>query len=443
MPSSPCMVTGIITIMGSYASLYVNKTAILHFKNESYWGFGELFTEEELKSFNVSDVQDAYFSGLIDYYNEVDDDDFELYLYDSTVRSMKDRLQLMGCSLDLCKRVYDEVAEEKIAELKDSLAKYGHINPEVKLEMESELSFLNGLSFEDWCNKVKQWVDSAPAPKISFRTFIVDEPLQLLAESNELLALRTAIELLNDDDRVTLDLTDVYHGGWIKEVRVPKTALQESYTKSSQPPIIITEGKTDREFILDGLKILKPHLVDKMVFLDYQQKNEGGASAALQLLKGLAAADVKHRVLVILDNDAAAHEAKSSINSAILPDNFKIIHYPDLKFAESYPSRGAQGSSNMDVNGLACSIEMYLGSDVLRDSSGNLYEVVWKNELPKLGIYQGELTNKKLIQDTFRAKVKNALSSGVTEDQDWNGLSLIIDSLIEEISTLKFTDPLI
>lgn len=42
------------------------------------------------------------------------------------------------------------------------------------------------------------------------------------------------------------------------------------------------------------------------------------------------------------------------------------MRLPDLEFLKSYPTLGPNGLANMDINGVAASIELYLGNDVLR-----------------------------------------------------------------------------
>ena len=55
-----------------------------------------------------------------------------------------------------------------------------------------------------------------------------------------------------------------------------------------------------------------------------------------------------------------------------LPDHYSVLHYPDIEIARSYPTLGPTGLSEMNVNGLAGSIEMYLGADVLSSLPASL-----------------------------------------------------------------------
>jgi hypothetical protein len=108
-------------------------------------------------------------------------------------------------------------------------------------------------------------------------------------------------------------------------------------------------------------------------FWDYGFRNEGGASVAVNTLKSFAAAGISNRIVAIFDNDSAAYEAVSALKEVTLPPQYKVIHYPDIDLANEYPTLGPQGNVTMNVNRLAGSIELYLGTDVLKDAKGQLH----------------------------------------------------------------------
>ena len=84
----------------------------------------------------------------------------------------------------------------------------------------------------------------------------------------------------------------------------------------------------------------------------------------------------------------------------------------------------------MDVNGLAASIELYLGRELLTDSDGNLIPVQWRGYNNSVGKYQGEVLKKTEILGRFRDKLTRAKSR--THDElmgDWEGLQLIVSQL--------------
>ena len=113
-----------------------------------------------------------------------------------------------------------------------------------------------------------------------------------------------------------------------------------------------------------------------------------------------------------------------------IPDSIRVIHYPDVEWARSYPTLGPQGVTEMDVNGTAGGLEMYFGLDVLRHLGGGLTPVQWRGRIDGIGGYQGELVDKPQLQKRFRDKL-NACYKEPSEirNHDWSGMKLIIDRI--------------
>ncbi len=427
----------LIDVMGSYAGLYVREKEVFLFKNESYGHFIDFFKKDELLYLKGREAVPYASNWHIDDMTEDEYDDIEVYAYRATVSSLNDRMNVFGITTDLASRVFAEVVAEKISKNTEYLDS-GDFKG-LEQELVNEIDYLSGLTYATWCTSVKKWL----AHKDKRRSFnpasVMDDPLALFNYEDDRLLLRVIIDQLPIDDVIVLDLSDVYEGGWVTD-KNPEilSAKEESYTKDTAPPIIITEGVFDVYAISSALSILKPHLEGYMSFLDFAQKNDGGASAAVRLLKSLAAAGVKNRVLAIFDNDTAAKEELVSLSGAKLPDHFGVMFYPDLPIAKNYPTSGAQGDVKMNVNGLACSVEMYLGEDALTDGNGNLLPVCWKSKMPRTGNYQGEVSQKGDIQKRYKQKVSDAKSSGIQLSQDWSGMELIIDAIISKLSTLPF-----
>ena len=84
-----------------------------------------------------------------------------------------------------------------------------------------------------------------------------------------------------------------------------------------------------------------------------------------------------------------------------LPENFRILTLPPLKFARRYPTIGPNGALRTDINGCACSIEFYLGTAALTDEDGSLIPVQWRGYEAKLKRYQGELVDKKSVERRY------------------------------------------
>ena len=114
------------------------------------------------------------------------------------------------------------------------------------------------------------------------------------------------------------------------------------------------------------------------------------------------------------------------------------MQYPDFDLARSYPTLGDPTLESpdktiamADVNGLAASVELYLGEDVLATQNGSLRPVQWKAFIAGMDRYQGEVTGKPDIHKAFRAKAAKARRDpSVISQQDWGGLRLILDALL-------------
>ena len=115
----------------------------------------------------------------------------------------------------------------------------------------------------------------------------------------------------------------------------------------------------------------------------------------------------KNRIIGLYDNDSAAIAELENLRTITeMPSNIKIMKLPYINIAQNYPTIGPTDINYMDINGLACSIELFLGSDILKDETGNFEPIRWKSYIDRIKKYQGEIQNKSLIQDRFREKIK-------------------------------------
>ena len=259
--------------------------------------------------------------------------------------------------------------------------------------------------------------------------------------------LRLVLVAMTDADEVVLDITDLVGGGWMDPADVrdrPSEALQKvrAATSLHAPLVVLTEGRTDAEFLSCGLGILFPFLSDLVRFLDYDYKPEGSASALARLVKSFAAG-IANRVVAVFDNDAAAADAQRALKDVALPPNIRVINYPHLEFATSYPTLGPPALqaptgalTAADVNGLAASIELYLGRDVLAPPGSPLQPVQWKAFLPGPARYQGEIVGKDEVHRRFRAKCAAALEDPeCIAGQDWEGIRMILADILAAFAT--------
>lgn len=232
---------------------------------------------------------------------------------------------------------------------------------------------------------------------------------------------------LNDDDLVVLDYSDLDGGGYME--------ITEFENKDNNP-VIIVEGKNDLRVLKTSLGILYPELVDNITFLDIEgYKVEGGAGAVVKMVKSFAGANFKNRILAVLDNDTGARSALLSIKkvSRQFPSNIRLTQYPNIKTCEKYPTIGPQGEAIMDVNGLAGSIEMYLGAEALM-ADGKLEKVIWTSYLSDVGEYQGVLIDKESVNERFGIALDKVLKEGY--EYDFSDLKSVWKHIISELSNI-------
>jgi hypothetical protein len=287
-----------------------------------------------------------------------------------------------------------------------------------------EVALARSLNSRIWLERLRSSRDDVLGPSLDSRSWL----LQQVAGLDFLWRLR-AILLAFPEAEVVLDVTETGERGAAKTL---------NYKASAYAPIIVlTEGKTDTEFLKAALAILYPHLTDLIRFLDYERKPEGGAGALANNIRAFAAAGIVNRMIAIFDNDTAAAEALSRVDASSFAPGIQILRYPNLKLAESYPTVGPptanspQGSISLtNINGLAGSIEIYLGTDVLKQEDGSLQPIQWTSFSHGMQKYQGEITNKAKIQEKFRIKYKTAQEHPETvQHGDWSALKLIVDAI--------------
>jgi hypothetical protein len=216
------------------------------------------------------------------------------------------------------------------------------------------------------------------------------------------------LELVDDkhNTHVSLDYSELVSGGYVEE--------EDELCKNSdfEKTVILTEGVSDRRFIERSLKVLYPHLFDYYSFLDFQELKLGGsASSLVHTVKAFSAAGIKNRIVAVFDNDTAAIDAMKPLNRLPVAKNIRIVTLPSLEFLNNYPTIGPQGLHNINVNGLAGSIELYFEESSLKDENQKLIPVVWKGFNESEQKYQGEISKKSIVQSQFE-EILNRIEAG-------------------------------
>ena len=160
--------------------------------------------------------------------------------------------------------------------------------------------------------------------------------------------------------------------------------------------------------------------------MDFESsKCEANASRLVHTIKSFIGSGTRDLIIALFDNDTAGMKEIENLKKIQFPENIKVLQYPEIELAKKYPTLGPTGIQAMDVNGLACSIEMYLGKDVLTEANGFI-PVKWTGLVEKMDKYQGVVLKKKEIQKRFRQKVKETYSGTMLKD-NWKELIQILE----------------
>ena len=366
--------------------------------------------------------------------------------YRCIVADLRDRLELKGFTLQMAKERFDQAGLQYEAQVQETAS-----------HSETYSQELRSLTIEKWLDAIARIKEECLTEEALTRISSNDEQLPLLKDMlqfsnrdtygfpglgfayglpifNYLLFIRLVIESSRPNEYLVYDLSDLVQAGYVDEEDDCVT-LAEVETNTGivfhQKVIVLTEGRTDKDFLERSLKILYPHLADYFHFFDFNlNKHPGGAGVLANLVRAFAAASVEHRILALFDNDTAAKDALKNLDANSLPENIRFCHYPNLAIAENYPTIGPSGTNTMNVNKLAGSIELYLGQDVLENEEGELTPVQWASYQRGVCAYQGEVLDKKKIQDRFDQKLEACERCPEKIDSfDWDGIRAILDKM--------------
>jgi len=412
--------------MGSYCELYMNQCEVFTSKSFVVPEVMTLFRERD-KFVNTKSFEDD------DAYEQIE------VGYKALAANIAQRLDIMGFSLKKVKEDFESVRAKKILELSEYIAE----DPEDYWK--EELALYKDNNFESYLDAFKTITDSGTHPAYYLRENPDSSKLiqSILSDYNEdfywafpcsdtRCFFRALIEISPPDSYVRIDISALVSSGYYEvDKNVCDDALNvltSSYPSNSKI-IILTEGRTDKEVIEQSLKLLYPHLYEYYSFMDFSFLPPGGAGNLVNLLKSFSGAGITNKVLALFDNDTAAFSAVDSLRAMQLPDNIRILHYPDIEMAENYPSIGPNGTYLQNINGSACSIELYFGEDVLKEN-GTFTPVQWKNLDNRINKYHGAIKNKDKLKEKFMQKLHRCQEShSVINPNEWKDIDLLLNCI--------------
>lgn len=362
--------------------------------------------------------------------------------YATSLVIAKDRLEFMGFTMPTVKHLFEEGQKERLFDL----SKY-QINSSLAIEK----SILEDLSFEKWLDGLAYIVQSKLCistwrKQWTFEDLSLDESSRIvfymLNHASEALGfpshdyrplIRAIIEVMGTDAELVYDLTSLISVGYFEDnhnfCEDARWYLSEDI--KIQKIIVLTEGKSDKQVLESSLKLLYPHLSNYYSFMDFDSANvPGSASELVKTIKAFIGTNINSRVIALFDNDTAAQSAMRALQKIKIPKNIRTLRYPDIQIAQSYPTLEDQGLLNMNINGLACSLELYFGCDVLMDSDGSFIPIKWRGYDQGLHQHQGEILYKAKLQEKFKNKLQACQQNrNLIDEYDWIGIKAIIDLL--------------
>ena len=370
--------------MGSYTDFSINGYPILDTKSYVIPEVMTLFQESDKRvALRKLSERNELIWGKV---SPEEDRDEIAVTYSCEVWKVIDRLNIMGFTMPRIRREFEAAriaeVEKYAAWLEDS--DYGWCR--------DDLDYFTNLTFDRYVDALRTILGKR------IRSPIFGEPMgdlgpiekRILGEKEDGFFgfvcsdfrsfIRLACEVTSPNGLVAQDITDVVHAGYYEEGE-PVCAnsildLTAGHTENSTR-IILTEGSSDVEILKEALALLYPHLAGYYSFLDFSSvRPQGGTGSLVTIIKAFAAAGISNRIIAVFDNDTAAFDARRSLASIQLPHNIIVCSYPNLSSLETYPTVGPTGLAPFNVNGLAASIELYLGNDLL--GNGSDFPVQWK-----------------------------------------------------------------
>lgn len=412
--------------MGEIVGIRIKNFEYISCKNT----FGDLlllFSEDDLKVEDVLDDDGEY---------------YKKYCFYTTVSKAKMCLDCLGYTLKEIKTIFERNKASKLENIRYCQEMGFDDIPYSYEDIE------NNFIFEQWLKAVKKYasilsndfydyssgnymkLEDERTKKLSITERIVLDSLPWSEkffgfnkdDTSIWNVFRVILEAFDPNENVFLDYTNLYNGGWCNE-------FPEEEDYSVEKTIILTEGKFDANVISQSMKLLYPYMSKFYSFINFSEyKVQGSTNFLTHYLKVFIASGINNRVIAIYDNDSAGKSELIDLNSITLPDNYRIMHLPDIKIAEKYPTLGPNGLELMSINGKACSIELFLGKDILMNE-GEFIPVQWKGYIEKTKTYQGEVMQKSLIQERFKRKLKKAFDDNLIIDENWHEMNELLNCI--------------
>ena len=448
--------------MGSYSECWLNDFSIGSEKNGFDSSLMSLFRahDKRIVLYPSEDLPE-----ILQHYREaqLDDPELPIVYYESAAYLIKDRLNVMGYTLKTTEQAFLKWFNGEKKSLLDKIKEYKKKNTDelkekYRIDMgdaySKEYEIIADLTPSRWLMAIKQ-VRELRLTQNYFSYYEGEHKNTLIGYllSNNwygfpgydtFVPLRLLLEDAKPNDKLIYDVTSLIWAEYFSAnddfVNYDYQLSVEEYSSKAKI-IILTEGRTDSWVLKESLALLYPHLTEFYSFLDFDNSKFGGGVGNLtNLVKAFTGAGVVNNIIALFDNDTAALSAIKGLEKLNLPENIKILQLPELDLLKNYPTLGPSGEVLLNINGIAASIELYFGEDVLKIDGTNFTPIQWTGYDTTLRKYQGEVLEKKLLQERFKNKLSLAKLMDVPSyDSTWKHVKAIFKMIFNAFETKQKT----
>ena len=410
--------------MGTLISLGVGRMEIDWGKNTFFRDHSEIFKPEDVK--------------LIPYYYADDNGNIIIEEKEGLSRnlsSMKERLDLLGYTLDEVKEKYDALAAEFMDEpypvdfpfdIFAALLKQIDVKRINTPEFEKEYD-IYGYNLGEFVRRC-----IIPEPEIHNRLLnalggderALNHSLEYFFENFDPYII---LRLLAENPSCTeLDVywsyADVVENGYVTKEEILKGLA------NTRKILVITEGHSDSFIIRKTIEQLYPDISDFFMFIETRDNYPfTGTSQLLNFCCGLIKIGVLNNVIVLFDNDTEGNEKYEKLRKLPQLENLLIAKLPYHAAFEEIATEGKNGSAIENINGEAVAIECFL------DFSSCAFQPIvrWSDQYNVPQKRQGALVRK---DDYVRAFKKVNLRGG---SYDISKLTFLIETLLSQWKNRK------
>lgn len=435
--------------MSEYADICIKNLSLMWFRNYLNPDIVSLF-------FSKNDLTIAP-NCKIDLDDE-DSEDYTQYIYQTTVKRAKERLDARGFSIPNFEKAFNTSLLQAV----DYSEFLCHLGVDLYDCDDVAAQRIKGrVTFKKWKNAMHKIV-SYELNNGNIKEYNTDDKIAISTECDKIIyyslknshtesfygiftefidiayIFRLILESCNDSDDVVLDFSCLQY--WDNDCISKGIAATDDVEKT----IVLVEGTSDKDILEFALKQIYPHLCDLFYFMDFNDthggKRDGGTSFVIKNLKTFYFSKLKSKFIAVFDNDAEGYSSQCILYNEIKkwPDNFRILLYPDIKMFHKYPTLAPNGVTMLDdISRKACSIELYLPDDLIKDKGAYL-PIEWEaRKKIKNGngdeesLYQGVISQKDDIKEKFhqlRKEIENGKKSFVHED--WARMKELLDAVV-------------